>query len=228
MTHFKMTRGVLLALLVAGSMGVGAQPAQEGGNPGVAPPNAHPHGSTYAEWGATWWQWAISFPLDASPVTDPTGDLAALGQSGPVWFLAGTFGGSAERTVTIPHGKALFFPIVNLIGVNIPEPGDPEPSEEEFREIMDFIIGSGFSLACTVDGVSLESLEDYRAQTDVFAVDVPEGGLVDAGFFEFAMADGFWLMLKPMSSGEHTIHITGSLDLLGLDVDVLYHITVGN
>ena len=227
MTRFTMTRAWLALALVAGSLGVGAQPAQRGGNPGVAPPQSNPHGMSYAEWGAAWWQWAISFPLDESPVTDTTGDLADLGQSGPVWFLAGTFGGSAERTVTIPAGKALFFPIVNFIGVFIPEPGEPEPSEEEFREIMDFIIASGFSLECTVDGVALEDLEDYRAQTDVFGVTVPEGGLVDAGTFDFAMADGFWLMLSPLSAGEHTIHIAGSLDLFGLEVDVTYNLTVG-
>ena len=34
-------------------------------------------------------------------------------QSGPVWFLAGTFGGKAERTCTIPSGKAILFPPIN-------------------------------------------------------------------------------------------------------------------
>ena len=58
-----------------------------------------------------------------NPLLDQTGQNAALGQSGEVWFLAGTTGGSAERTVTVPPGKALFFPIVNNLWINIPYPG---------------------------------------------------------------------------------------------------------
>ena len=34
-------------------------------------------------------------------------------RAGPVWFLAGNLGGSSTRTVTIPAGTALFFPVVN-------------------------------------------------------------------------------------------------------------------
>ena len=55
---------------------------------------------------------------------DTTGEFASLGQSGPVWFLAGTFGSTVTRTVTIPAGKTLFFPILNTIWINIPELGD--------------------------------------------------------------------------------------------------------
>ena len=41
-----------------------------------------------------------------SPIGDPTGALGGRNQHGPVWFLDGTFGGSVERTVTIPAGAA--------------------------------------------------------------------------------------------------------------------------
>src|SRR5262245_66409906 len=45
-----------------------------------------------------------------NPDLDSAGEFGAVDQSGPVWFLTGTFGGSAERTLTVPAGKALFFP----------------------------------------------------------------------------------------------------------------------
>lgn len=191
-------------------------------------PDSTPHGMSYAEWSEAWWHWALSFPLDESPVTDETGELAGLGQDGPVWFLAGTFGGSVERTVTIPKGKALFFPIVNVIGVFMPEPGEVPPTEEELRELLDFLMGLGATFECTIDGEEIAGLEDFRAQTGVFAVTVPEGGLFPAGTYEPSIADGFYLMIKPLKPGEHTIHFQGSLAFLGLEVEATYHITVSD
>ena len=80
----------------------------------VAPPDANYAGLSYGEWGAAWWQHMFSIPAATNPMLDTTGANALIDQSGPVYFLAGTFGGGeATRTVTIPSGKALFFPIVN-------------------------------------------------------------------------------------------------------------------
>jgi hypothetical protein len=35
-------------------------------------------------------------------------------------------------------------------------------------------------------------------------------------------------MLRPLPAGEHTIHFAGTLDVIGLEVDVTYHLTVGD
>src|SRR5215210_4141888 len=61
-----------------------------------------PYGLTYGEWTARWWQWAYSIPRDVHPAYDDSGKYCAEGQSGPVWFLAGTFEHPAERYCTIP------------------------------------------------------------------------------------------------------------------------------
>jgi len=97
--------------------------AERNPNTGIAPPQSSPYGQTYGEWSGAWWRWAYSFPAgeDQNPVQDPTGALAGLGQSGPVWFLAGSFGQTITRTATVPAGKALFFPIINTAWINIPE-----------------------------------------------------------------------------------------------------------
>jgi len=65
-------------------------------------------------------------PIDHHPLYD-TADCSA-GQSGPVWFLGGTFTtieqspgvvvGIANRTCTVPADKALFFPIGLFVGLN--------------------------------------------------------------------------------------------------------------
>ena len=40
--------------------------------------------------------------------------------------------------------------------------------------------------------------------------------------------DGYWVILPPMSKGEHTINFGGDVDSLEppLSVDVIYHITM--
>lgn len=70
--------------------------------PSVSPLGSKPYGLTYGEWTAKWWQWTLSTPKDVNPGGDTTGKNCALKQSGPVWFLSGTFGGSATRVCTIP------------------------------------------------------------------------------------------------------------------------------
>ncbi|WP_051814459.1 hypothetical protein [Kitasatospora sp. MBT63] len=60
---------------------------------------------------ARWWKWAFSAPAGHSPVRDRTGEHAAWGQAADVWFLAGTFGGRAERRCRVPAGTPLFFPV---------------------------------------------------------------------------------------------------------------------
>lgn len=221
-------------------------------NPGVIPPQASPNGSTYGEWSAKWWQWAFGLAPDVNPVLDLTGDLAGSGQSGPVWFLAGTFGGPAERTATIPAGKALFFPIVNW---SVWEPDDDEASRmivehlgldpdvlteaEILRITANWLADRSAPISCTVDGVPINNLADYRAESPVFDF-IFNDELADlfglpSGLKSPAVADGYWLMLAPLPIGEHTIEFHGVADIstangdpfdIYFTVDIIYHLNV--
>jgi hypothetical protein len=83
----------------------------------VVPPGQ----ADYKKLSAQWWQWAFETPASNSPVTDPTGDRCAKGQTGNnIWFLGGSFadqngngGGPINRTCDVPAGRQLFFPVVN-------------------------------------------------------------------------------------------------------------------
>ena len=102
------------------------------GNPGILPPQSHAFGKSYAEWSAEWWKWAVSIPIATSPLFDTTGEFGNIGQSGKVWFLAGAFGGTVERTVSVPVGKALFlsafeFALVGLRTTSALPPISPNP-----------------------------------------------------------------------------------------------------
>src|SRR6266566_7663089 len=95
-----MVVGVIVALL--GSTMAFARNA----NPGVFPINSSPYGQTYGQWSAQWWQYAFSVTTFDNCTEEP---------SGPVWFLAGTTDGSiANRSCSVPAGKAILFPIFNV------------------------------------------------------------------------------------------------------------------
>ena len=86
-------------------------------NPRVIPPFAKAHGKTYGDWGAEWWKWTLGLPAEGHPILqdDCEGPDCSCdaGQSGSLWFLTGTFGGTAVRSCTVPTGKTLFFPLLN-------------------------------------------------------------------------------------------------------------------
>ena len=209
------------------------------GNPKILPPQSRAHGGTYSEWAGAWWRWAYSLPggEDQNPVQDPTGDLAGLGQSGPVWFLAGSFGETVTRTVTLPPGKTLFFPIINTVWVNLPDYGDDPWSDEQrdfAREVIAPFIDGAFNLSCQIDGVEVMNIENYRCTTqdgDEYMITFPEDNLwgLPPGVYGPSVDDGIYLMVAPLPPGQHTIRFTAeTFDFWGnpFALDVTYDLTV--
>jgi len=217
----RFVASVAIALVLAPAASAGAVPF----NPRVLPPVAHPFGKTYGEWSASWWQWALAGIADENPVLDPTGANCGFGQSGRVWFLAGTFGGAAERDCTVPIGKALFFPVVNTAFIAT-EPGETaELAHETVGAEIDAVDTS--LLFATVDGVSVTGLANYRAPSPTFSVTFAEDNVfgLPPGVYGPAAADGFYLMLAPLQRGPHTLHFGGELGD-GTPVDVTYHLNI--
>lgn len=197
-------------------------------NPGVIPPNKPAYGMTYGEWSARWWQWATSMSMDKHPLADTAG--CSRGQFGPVWFLGGNFSGSTggTRKCTVPAGKALFFPIVNVDCSSL-EAGDfYGATAVERRACARGIVDHVTDLAVEIDGVSLTSLTKYRATSPniVFALaPLPNVLGVVAGSGEL-VGDGYYLLLAPLSSGQHTIHFKGTFSQWGVTVGETYSVTV--
>lgn len=173
----------------------------------TVPPNQPVHGLSQAEWSRAWWQWAASFDRRASPVSDKTGALCALKQSGPVWFLAGTYG--TQRTIRsckVPHGKYLFFPLINYVVAPSPE---VPISCEEVTQSAAYRMEDASSLILDVDGVRTPRLMSYRqATTRCFDL----GARTDEKMNMFpSAANGYYVMLKPLSRGKHEINFGGAL-----------------
>lgn len=201
-------------------------------NPGVIPPDANPAGKSYGEWAAAWWQWALGTPFDQSPLLDDNGEFCHVGQGGSVWFLAGTFAGTVERTCTLPAGKMLFFPVLNNAWFQFCT--DPPLSEdciqnnyECLRELIR--LPEDVELSCEIDGAPLTQLSAYHTESPSFGLNTTEGSV--AAVFGFpvcfnapAVDDGYYLMLRPLTPGQHTIHFVGRNG--AFVSDVTYHLTV--
>ncbi len=236
-TILKSMGALTLALALTANLALASNP-----NPTVLPINSNSHGRSYAQWADAWWQWFMAIPADKNPILDSTGEFVSVGQSGQVWFLAGTYSGVAVRTATIPAGKALFFPIYNYCWILTPTLGDPEwsPETEAMMRATAAAQVDGFGpsdLTCEVDGRAVADILSYRCPTepdDPFMVFLPDndvwgvvgsttidGGVFQSGTYGPSVQDGIYLMLTPLSKGEHTIRFTA-----GDFLDVTYHLTV--
>jgi hypothetical protein len=197
----------------------------------IYPIDSKPYGKSYGEWSATWWQWAVSTPTDTNPLKDNTGLNCAQGQSGPIWFLAGTFGGAAERTCIIPEGKAIMFPVYDgeCSFVEYPQ----YKSESELSSCAKDQINKVTNLAASIDGTSIQNLKAYRVQSPMFDLVLPSKNVfgLSSGPTK-SVADGFWIILQPLSSGKHEINFSGSaVDFTSSGVQnfatsATYHLTI--
>jgi hypothetical protein len=211
----------------------------------VAPPPSHPYGRSYGEWSAAWWQWAVSFPLEVNPLLDTSGASCGLGQSGPVWFLAGSSGSAVTRSCAVPNGTAIFFPLINFANDwPCPDPNfGPAPGQtmEQFlTEGANGVINHVTALSVELDGAPLQNLFEYRATSELFYFTL-DASLIAldpcaTGQPQPVVSDGYWIMLRPLPPGVHTLHFTGTWvftqDQDGFDwtftVDVSYVLTVSS
>jgi len=191
-------------------------------------PDTKAYGRFYAQWEVAWWQWAISIPFDAHPLTD-TADCG-VGQSGPVWFLGGSFvSGTVERACTVPEDKALFFPILNTECSTV----EPDPfhgdNEAELRACANGFIDPVVGLFLEIDGVPVGNLAQYRVQSPMFTFVAPEPNVlfVPGPVSGQSVADGYYVLLAPLRKGQHTLHFGGTFPQFGpFTLDITYHLTV--
>ncbi len=239
----------LVVLVLAGLavMPVASVTAQSDG-PKVIKSNSVAYGRTYSEWSAAWWQWAFSIPVASHPLFD-NGDCS-IGQSGPVWFLGGKFcqnGQSCPSTVvrscSVPAGKAIYFPVVNIEDSAPEEPnwgcGNNMPplasgTIAEMRQCTAPYIDGTYNLSVVVDGQPLHAVkENFRVQSVQFDVTMPDDNFLTAigegpfsgGYYSPVIDDGVYVLLSPLAPGAHTLHFQGTWPW-GSTLDITYKLSV--
>jgi hypothetical protein len=244
-------------LLVAGAsvvlaLSFGSAVASSG--PQVLPPNGKHFGKTYAGWSAEWWQWALALPVHTPPgstrVTHPLVDLTGAwcgkGQSGRVWFLGGAFfesGTAASSTIvrdkcTVPVGKALFVPLLNVECTEAEGSANGCGSTVEgSREVVAFFGDRMAHLAADVDGAPITITSAFRVGSPdkrSFCVDIARddvlswiGETLSPGRSCDTVDDGYYVLLAPLSPGRHVVHFHGEIPEFNFTLDVTYNLMVG-
>lgn len=213
----------------------------------IFPVDSAPYGRTYGEWMAAWQQWATSIPATSHPLFD-TGP-ASTGQSGPVFFLGGKFCAlftpcgtdNVVRNITVPAGKALFFPIVDAEVSTVETGGGDATSTNAIKDINGLRqvaaqYAEGYTnLALEVDGHPVQNIAAYRVQSYAFGFYLPANDIFTAmgegtfspGYYFPGVDDGFYVMLKPLAPGKtHTIHFHAEAPAWSWVLDITYNVTI--
>jgi hypothetical protein len=167
-------------------------------------------GQSQAQWTATWWQTMVSIPSGQNPVTDKDGSFASGGDFGEVFMLAGTTGGSVNRTITVRDDQYLFVPLINLLVSDI----DGRLTETDLRDTLEFELFFVNALYAELDGAAVsDNLFGQRIDSPpgLFDITPPADNIFGfaPGTYE-AVAGGYWVMLGPLSVGTHTLEFGGS------------------
>ena len=174
--------------------------------------NEKPFGDSWEQWTTKWWQWLLSIPKDVNPALDNTGELFSLATQdkySKVIFLPGNLGGSSVRTYVLPSGKALLIPIINFTTSYNEEPHlrtGPDLAHRAKKDIDDIV-----ERFAEVDGRAIYDLEEYRVHAPPFEIFVIPDNIFNIPPGETtAVSDGYWIFLRPLSTGKHEIHTIGS------------------
>lgn len=179
-----------IPLLLAVGLLAGCGVAQESNVDRIASPKSA--ASAVETIQGRWWTWAASEGESTNPVTDTTGEFCDRNQPEDVWFLAGTFGGTLQRTCKVPAGRPMVFPLVNRVC-----------SEAVCKEFMATAEGRA-----TLDGkpVTPERMED----DNVAVTGVAGNPLTGEEGTATSYACGIWVRLQPLQPGRHTLTVRGS------------------
>jgi len=193
------------------------------------PPSTHPFGNSFEAWGEDYWN--AAYALDCEQAFSP--QIVELTDN-VITFISVL--GDDEVDFTLSRHQALFLPLATtLFAYPCPdaeyEPAPDQTLEEFLQEGAGDVIDLVEVVGLTFDGNEVENLDDYRFLSDLFyftgnpeqaeCYDPCITGEPQPGVF-----DGYMVMFKKMSVGEHTIVMHGEMPEYELNWNVTLNITV--
>jgi hypothetical protein len=177
-------------------------------NPQVYPIDSSPLGVPYSEWVSKWWTWAYNLTSDFHEPAFPCDSK----QVGPVWFLPDPLSGEQTRDCTIPYGKAVLIPVVTGAVTNKEKIG---ANDQELMKTAGDCDDDSIRTA-KIDGTIVKGIDQeqpYRTNSSkVFTINVNATNQYQATPGETRIfADGWFLFLKPLPTGDHTVYVTGPI-----------------
>lgn len=228
-----------------------------GPSPHVYEPDAVVRGHSISQWVANWWTQVWQTPVHGPNGTDLNPMLfddapSAQGDAGRVFYLYSTFvGGNHTHAATVPSGTPLFVPVLPIVFSNFDTatgnasvPPATLPGNSTAAQLSEFAaqaalpaLGPGGSLHLSVDGKSLPNVGAFREIAPTFSYVLPQDNADQfifgqsnlVGLDSPAEADGYYVILKPLSVGTHVIDfggVTPGGSLGPLNVDITYTVKV--
>ncbi len=193
-----------------------------------------PFGLSYTGWIDKWFK---EVPVNICNPSGNNGTYVILDQSGLVYFLSGSNTITNDRNIEIHPGTAILFPVVDVIKTypcSIDTTiGPPGYSMDEYlaAKAAQAMISIS-SLSITLDGLPYRRVYQHRYISSSFQIfnNHMLGDCFDACIMpdqvQNAVSDGYWIMLKSIDAGEHTLHLHADMNGYGQVADITYHITV--
>jgi hypothetical protein len=215
--------------------------------------DSSPYGIPFSEWISKWWQWHVSLqnkvdPLDINnlslihPRESYSPEKCGWNQNNQnVWFLAdgrslglSEFSNPEIRECVVPQGKSL---LVQIYGGGC-DFSEGWTTEEELYNCVNIGLDT-VKFSAKVDGtevMSSNNRDDYLPDPYLYNITFTSDNIYDAppGTYK-AMANGYFIFLKPLSVGKHTIEFNEAYFKPGFEgqpssenrlSNVIYNITV--
>jgi hypothetical protein len=142
------------------------------------------------------------------PISDTSGKHAGRKQPIDVFFLAGTFGGPVTRACSVPSGRPVIFPLINMwLSANRGMP------------LLDRAAGEA-------------RLNGHVQKSDAVGTPVPfevsgafRNPVTQTRFARSMTCWGLWVKLESLTTGSHALQFSGT-DGHGFHVSATYRLTV--
>ena len=184
----------------------------------IVPHEATFQGKTYSQWEASFWQWAMALPING-PIPHPFLDCQnrpiSAGQSGNVWYWSAPDvpNETCDQSATvIPAGTYIFLSTLDVEASTLDTFPFQAFTADAQRQIAINFTNDIQDLFCTIDGTPVVNIRSYRTLTDQFSFFAPTPWVFNptgAGGNGTSVGDGYFLLLKPLPPGPHTIHYGG-------------------
>jgi hypothetical protein len=186
-------------------------------NPELYSIDENPFGIPYGTWIARWWNWTAGIAPGDHPRDIEERPCNVNQKWDKVWFLPDVLDGKFVRNCEIPAGTAIFVPIttgeksvaedLTLIGKNA------EMVKNDLITGALYCDNSNTERSAIIDGRTILGLEGdtpYRTNTsEIFNLYWNDPNIYNVKPIEDlrSYAEGWFLFLKPLSHGDHTIDL---------------------
>jgi hypothetical protein len=182
-----------------------------------------PYGIPYSEWPKIWWQWSLSIPNNEHPAVHYDSTKCSVHQKGPVWFLPDVVSDAPITTkqfsCEIPTGKAILFPLSTgscwFGDPGFPDMGNKTSSnpglDSQLKECATIPQDNTKISYVRINGTELDVSKLDRVTSSFFNLTIPANPVKEIFYFlksggtARAIADGYFLFLRPLPEGRYLI-----------------------